>query len=58
MGFPGGASVKNLPTNAGDAGDWGLIPGWEDTLDESMATHSSIPAWRIPWIQEQVGCSS
>ena len=58
MGFPGGASVKNLPTNAGDAGDRGLIPGWEDTLDESMATHSSIPAWRIPWIQEQVGCSS
>ena len=27
MGFPGGASVKNLPTNTGDAGDRGLIPG-------------------------------
>ena len=28
MGFPGRAMVKNLPANAGDAGDAGLIPGW------------------------------
>ena len=27
MGFPGGLVVKNLPANAGDAGDKGLIPG-------------------------------
>jgi len=27
MGFPGGSLVKNLPTNAGDAGDMGLTPG-------------------------------
>ena len=27
MGFPGGAVVKNLPANAGDTGDVGLIPG-------------------------------
>ena len=27
MGFPGGSVVKNLPANAGDAGDKGLIPG-------------------------------
>ena len=27
MGFPGGAVVKNLPANAGDTGDSGLIPG-------------------------------
>ena len=26
-GFPGGSLVKNLPVNAGDAGDTGLIPG-------------------------------
>ena len=26
-GFPGGSVVKNLPANAGDAGDMGLIPG-------------------------------
>ena len=27
MGFPGGSVVKNLPANAGDAGDTGSIPG-------------------------------
>ena len=27
MGFPGGSVVKNLPANAGDVGDTGLIPG-------------------------------
>ena len=27
LGFPGGSVVKNLPTNAGDAGDVSLIPG-------------------------------
>ena len=29
-----------------------LIPGPEDPLEESMATHSSILAWRIPWTEE------
>ena len=29
MGFPGGSVVKNLPANAGDIGDAGLIPGSE-----------------------------
>ena len=29
-------------------GDLGSIPDWEDPLEESMATHSSILAWRIP----------
>ena len=37
--------VKNPPTNAGDAGDLGLIPG-EGPLEEDMATHSSILAWK------------
>ena len=27
-GFPGGSVVKNMPANAGDVGDMGLIPGW------------------------------
>ena len=27
---------------------WGSTPGWEDPLEESMATHSSILAWRSP----------
>ena len=26
--------------------------GWEDPLEEEMASHSSIPAWRIPWMDE------
>ena len=29
--------------------------GQEDTLVEEMATHSSIPAWRIPWTEESDG---
>ena len=26
--------------------------GWEDTLENGMATHSSIPAWKIPWTED------
>ena len=26
--------------------------GWEDPLEECMATHSNILAWEIPWIEE------
>ena len=26
--------------------------GWEDPLEEEMATHSSILAWEIPWSEE------
>ena len=29
--------------------------GWEDPLEERMATHSSILAWRIPWTEEPGG---
>ena len=32
--------------------------GWEDPLEEGMATHSSILAWRIPWIEESGGLQS
>ena len=39
--------VKNLPANAGDIRDVGSIPGSGDPLEEGMATHSSILAWRI-----------
>ena len=44
--------VKNLSVNAGDTRDAGLILGWEDPLEEGMATHASILAWRIPWTEE------
>ena len=40
--------VKNLPAKAGDIRDMGLIPGLEDFLEEGMATHSSILAWKVP----------
>ena len=36
--------VKNLPANAGDTRNEGLIPGAEDPLEEEIATHSSILA--------------
>ena len=52
MGFPGTLVVKNLPANAGDIRDVGSIPGREDPLEEGMATHSSILAWRILWTEE------
>ena len=29
--------------------------GWEDPLEEGMATHSSILAWRTPWTEEPGG---
>ena len=32
--------------------------GQEDTLEEGMATHCSIPAWRIPWTEEPGGLQS
>ena len=31
---------------------WVRSLGWEDPLEESVATHSSILAWRIPWTEE------
>ena len=32
--------------------------GWEDPLEKSMATHSSLLAWRIPWTEEPGGLQS
>ena len=48
MGVPGSSVGKESACNAGDRGDIGLIPGLEDPQEEGMATHSSIPSWRIP----------
>ena len=50
--------VKNMPANAGDSRDVGLIPGLEDPLEEEMATHSSILAWRITGTEEPGGLQS
>jgi len=40
--------VKNPPTNAETEELWVQSLGLEDPLEEEMATHSSILAWRIP----------
>ena len=32
--------------------------GWEDPLEKGVATHSSILAWRIPWMEEPGGLQS
>ena len=44
--------VENPPANAGDIRDAGSVPGSEDPLEEEMATHSSILAWRILWTEQ------
>ena len=49
MGFPGGSWVKNPPvTQEPQVQSLGL----EDPLEEGMANHSDILAWRIPWTEE------
>ena len=40
--------VKNLPANAGDTGDVGLIPGPGRSPGAGNGNHSSVLAWRIP----------
>ena len=37
---------------------WVKSLSWEDSLEEGMATHSSILAWRIPWTEEPGGLQS
>ena len=52
-GFPGGTSGKELPCQCRRYKRQGVVQslGHED-LEEGMATHSSILAWRAPWIEE------
>ena len=62
MGFPGkwgwaslvAQTVQSLPAV------WETqvrSPGWEDPLEKGMATHSSIPAWRVAWTEESRGAT-
>ena len=48
-GLPWRLSGKHTPVNAGDSFQ-SLV--WEDTLEEDMATQSSISVWEIPWVEE------
>ena len=58
MGFPGGSVIKNLPATAGMRETWVQPLDQGDPLEEEMATHSSILAWRIPWTEELCGLQS
>ena len=44
--------AENPPANSGDIRDVVRSLGQEEPLEEGMAAHSSILAWRIPWIGE------
>ena len=51
--------VKSLPASARDTRDAGSIPeDQEDPLEKTVATHSSILAWRIPWTEDPGGLQS
>ena len=44
--FPGGSAVENLPAMQKMQV---RTLGWEEPLEEEMATHANVLAWRIPW---------
>ena len=61
MGLHGVSQVAQVvppPANAGAVGDADSILGWEDPLEEEMATHSSILAWKIIWTEDPGGLQS
>ena len=55
MGFPSGSVVKNMPAMQEMQEMHVRSLGREDPLEEGMATHSSILAWKIPWTEEPGG---
>ena len=46
VGFCCGSAGKESVCNAET---WVRSLGWEDPLEKGTATHSSIPAWKVPW---------
>ena len=57
-GLPGWLNVKESTCNAGDIETQVRSLGWENPLEKEMATHSSILAWEIPWLEEPWGLQS
>ena len=49
---------KESTCSAGVAGEADPVPGQEAPLEESMATHFSILAWRMLWTEEPSGLQS
>ena len=58
LGIPSGSAVKNTSAMQELPRDVVQSLGWEDPLEEGMATHCSILAWRIPWTEEPGGPQS
>ena len=54
-GFPDSSVVKNVPATQET---WVQFLGQEDPLENGMAIHSSILAWRIPWTEVPCGLQS
>ena len=52
VGFPSSTVVKNHLPMQETQNKWVQSLGQEDPLEREMAAHSSILAWRIPWIEE------
>ena len=58
VGFPCSSEVKNLPAMQKPQETQIQTLSGENPLEEGMATHSSIFAWRIPWTEEPGGLPS
>ena len=56
--FPDSASDKESACQCRRHETWVRSPGWEEPLEEEMATHSNILAWKIPWTEEPGGLQS
>ena len=54
VGLPGGPDGKESAMQKTQV----RFPGQEDPLEKEMETHSSVLAWRIPWIEERSGLQS
>ena len=54
-GFPDSSDGKESAWNTGDKGS---IPGSRTSTEKEMATHSSILAWEVPWMEEPGGLGS
>ena len=57
LGLPGGSVVKSPPAMQETQETWVQSLGWDNLLEQEVATHSSILAWRIPWTVNLAGLS-
>ena len=58
-GLPQWLRSKEATCSLGDLQEtWVQSLGWQDSLEEEMATHSSILAWKIPWTEKPGGLQS